>query len=349
MSDTFNPSDELLTRYLGGDCPRASVEAIEAWLATSPDHARRLERLRVVLSTGVERSWDIDQMWARVRAETVDAPTMHHEPQVAARLRPRVAFRTSYWRVPIAAALLIGLVGVGVYVDKQYRAPVTRPAQPDVVYQTRRGQTATVQLSDGSRVQLAPQSRLSIPMTFGDSVRELNLEGEAVFDVYHDATRPFRVRTRNAITEDIGTRFGIRAYRGDSRVTVVVTEGAVTLGAGQRANARSAAEGMLLKRGDRGTMADDGMLEVSHDAPVERALAWTHGVLSFTKQRLPDVLATIGRWYDLEIVVADPELAQHPVTAEFSSQSPSEMIDALALAVEGRVERDGRRVTLRKR
>ncbi|MBW7932744.1 MAG: FecR domain-containing protein [Gemmatimonadaceae bacterium] len=349
MSDSFNPSDELLTRYLSGDCPHSSAQAIEAWLATSPENARRLERLRTVLGTRGERSWDVDQMWAKVRTETIDAPSALPERRTATRPRFHAAFSTSRWRVPIAAALLIGVVGTGLLIDKRYRGAVALPARPDVVYQTRRGQTATVQLSDGSLVQLAPQSRLSIPAAFGDSVRDLHLEGEAVFDVHHDASRPFRVRTRNAVTEDIGTRFGIRAYRGDKRVSVVVAEGAVTLGAGERTSKRTAAEGLLLKRGDRGSIDGAGALELTHDAPVERDLAWTHGTLSFTRQRLPDVLATIGRWYDLDIVVADAELARHPVTAEFSSQSPQEMIDALAIAVEGRAERDGRRVTLRRR
>jgi len=249
----------------------------------------------------------------------------------------------------VAAGVLLGLVGAGVYFET--REPVARlpRAFPDVVYQTRRGQTATVQLSDGSRVQLAPESRLSIPAAFGDSVRELHLDGEAVFDVHHDAARPFRVRTRNAVTEDLGTRFGVRAYARDTKVAVLVAEGMVTLGIGERPALRTAAEGLLLRRGDRGTLDASGTLEVTHGAAVERDLAWTHGTLSFTKQRLPDVLATIGRWYDLDVVVADAELTQHPVTAEFSSQSPQEMLDALATAVEGKIERNGRRVTLRKR
>ncbi len=219
-----------------------------------------------------------------------------------------------------------------------------------MVYQTRRGQTATVQLSDGSRARLAPESRLVIARAFGDSLRELTLDGEAEFDVHHDATRPFRVRTRTTVTEDIGTRFSIRAYHGDAKVAVAVAEGAVTLARRLGSAARGGVpEGVLLRVGELGTLDSLGTIAVSRGASVSRALAWTRNQLVFVKQPLPEVLATIARWYDLDIQVADATVAEHPVTAEFSTQSADEMLQALAVAVEATVERKGRHVTLRMR
>jgi transmembrane sensor len=350
MSDRFLPSDELLTRYLSGDCPRSSVDAVEAWIAASPDHARRLERLRTVLSTGVERGWDVDQMWARVRAETSDAPPASREPQTTTRPRPRIAFRTSLWRAPAAAALLIGFVGLGTWLDRRTPAAAPMPDVPDAVYETRRGQTATVQLSDGSRVRMAPESRLTVRDTYGDSLRELTLQGEAEFDVKHDAAHPFLVRTANGMIEDIGTRFSVRAYRGDAAVVVAVAEGAVSLSSASAAispaKPRSA---MLLRVGDLGALDAQGRITLSRGISTTRALAWTTGQLQFANRPLPEVLATIARWYDLDIRLGDASLAFHPVTAEFSTQSADEMLEALAVAVEATVERKGRHVTLRAR
>ena len=62
---------------------------------------------------------------------------------------------------------------------------------------------------------------------------------------------------------------------------------------------------------------------------------------------LPEVLATIGRWYDLDVRVPDTTLASRLVTAEFSTQSADEMIRALAIAMDATVERHGRVVTFR--
>ena len=350
MNPAWSPSDELLSRFLREDCSSAESHSVQAWLAQSPQHARRLEGLRRVLTTAIAGDWDVDGMWARVRTQTVDAnrPTAGHPAHK--RNAPRVSAFTQPWRVPIAASILLALLGTAVWLDLRNRVPATVAALPDVIYQTRRGQSASVQLSDGSRVRLAPESRLAIPATFGDSNRELTLEGEAVFDVRHDATTPFRVRTRNAVTEDIGTRFGVRAYRSDSRVTVTVAEGAVTLGLTTHTGSRATvAQGMLLRRGDLGTLDARGAIAVVHGASVTRAFAWTEGRLSFSRQPLAEVLESIARWYDLDIRLTSSALAAHSVTAEFSTQSASEMLAALALAVEATVERDGQRVILRPR
>ena len=217
-----------------------------------------------------------------------------------------------------------------------------------MVYQTRRGQTATVQLSDGSKVRLAPESRLVVAAGFDDGARDLTLEGEAEFDVHHDASRPFRVRTATTVTEDIGTRFGLRAYGNEANVTVAVAEGAVALG--RRTTApRGGPQGVLLRAGELGVLDPTGAVATSRGAAVTRALAWTRNELVFDKQPMTSVLATISRWYDLDVHVADPSVAATLVSAEFSTQSADEMLQALAIAVDAVVERNGRRVTLRGR
>lgn len=343
------PADEQLARYVRDDCSSEESLAIQGWLVSSPDNARRLEAVRRLVTSPTASQWNVAAMWEKVRAETVDAN--RPAAQSAAHRRvPRVAFAVPRWRRIIAASILVGLVGTGGWFAQMQRIPNRVPAEPEVVYQTTRGQTAMVQLSDGSRVRLAPESRLTIAGTFGDSLRELALEGEAEFDVHHDAARPFRVRTATTITEDIGTRFGIRAYRGEPRVTVAVAEGAVALARRSASMAgRQRPEGVLLSAGDLGTLDRQGTVAIIQGAAVSRALAWTKNELIFAKQPLSEVLNTIARWYDLDIVVADAGVASRPVTAEFSTQSPDEMIQALAIAVDAVVERDGRHVTLKGR
>lgn len=350
MTSNWVPTDEQLARFVHDDCASEEASAIHAWLASSPDHARRLEGVRRLVAPPPAIRWHVDGMWAKVRAGTVSATQPVSPPPALRRRTPHVAFTTRSWRTPIAASLLVGLIGVAGWLEQRTRKRAPVPVAQEVVYQTRRGQTATVQLTDGSRVRLAPESRLAIASAFGDSLRELTLEGEAEFDVKHDSVRPFRVRTSTTVTEDIGTRFSVRAYRGETRVAVAVAEGAVTLA--RRASSPAPggqASGVLLRAGELGTLDNTGDVAVSQGAAAQRALAWTSSKLVFVKQPLPDVLATIARWYDLEIHVADASVAAHPVTAEFTTQSADEMLQALAVAVEAIVERHGRRITLRMR
>ena len=350
MDPSWSPSDELLARFLREDCALDETRAVQGWLTQSSEHARRLERLRRLYLRASGTQADLDRMWTELRARSIDAHPPAGVRVVPRRHAPRVAFTVRSWLAPIAATLLFGVIGTAVWYGRTSPVRNAGPVTPDVVYQTRRGQTATVRLSDGSQIRLAPESRLVIPGAFGDSLRELALEGEAVFDVHHDTARPFRVRTRTTLTEDIGTKFNVRAYGKETQVSVAVAEGAVTLArlaSVPRPRARSA--GVLLHVGDLGTLERDGSVSVVRGAPVGRALAWTRNQLVFVKQPLPDVLATIARWYDLDIQIVDPQVAAHPVTARFSTQSVDEMLQSLAIAVEGAVQRDGRRVTLRGR
>ncbi|MFA6165956.1 MAG: FecR domain-containing protein [Gemmatimonadaceae bacterium] len=348
MSSTWSPTDELLARFLRADCTSEEAHSVQGWLAQSAGNARRLEGVRHLLAPSTGAAWDVDRMWAVARARTIDADRTAVVRQAPQHQAPHVGFDLHPWRSRIAASLLFALVGTAAWLEWRPRPPEPTPVAPDIVYQARRGQTATVQLSDGSKVRLAPESRLAVAAGFGEGARELTLEGEAEFDVHHDASRPFRVRTATTVTEDIGTRFGLRAYGNEVNVTVAVAEGAVALGR-RETGSRGRPEGVLLRAGELGVLDATGAVSTARGAAVARALAWTRNELVFDKQPMRDVLATISRWYDLEIHVADPRVAATSVTAEFSTQSADEMLQALAIAVDAVVERNGRRVTLRSR
>src|SRR5207253_457823 len=88
------------------------------------------------------------------------------------------------------------------------------PPVPAREYVTAPGQRLAVSFSDGSRVLLGVASRLRVPRDYGVRTRAVELEGEAYFVVRHDPAHPFLVRTAHGTTEDLGTEFDVRAYRG---------------------------------------------------------------------------------------------------------------------------------------
>jgi len=366
MSPNSEPSDVLLARYVAGECTGAEEREIEAQLALLPALRRRVEDLRLLL--GVEapaETWDTDGLWANVRARTVDADHALRErsiarPTVAAHGRstrsPRLRWLSAERRLArlssVAAIIIViaGAFALRLGMRNRPDAAVPAPDAADGHYSTSRAQYATITLSDGSRVTLAPESRLTIPARFGQGARAILLDGEAIFSVRHDAAHPFRVRARGALIEDVGTRFDLRAYANEAAVTVAVAEGAVTLARAVADSAgapRAGTAGFVLRRGDVGSLGGAGVATTTHPQRVSPYLAWADGRLIFLSRPLPEVLLTIGRWYDLDVRVPDARLASRLVTAEFSTQSPSEMIDALALAVDASVERQGRIVTLR--
>src|SRR5262249_789825 len=102
------------------------------------------------------------------------------------------------------------------------------PAASVRTYATAVGKRDSIQLSDGSRVILGPDSRLTIRSDYGAKTRAVELVGDAYFDVRHDADKPFSVRVGRALVEDIGTTFAVESDAGDT-TTVAVISGSVRL------------------------------------------------------------------------------------------------------------------------
>lgn len=340
----WSPSDALLAEYLAGECTDDDARQIERWVAQDPANRARVDELRAIYQAPWPPSApDIDAMWAGVRR------TMRTDRARSAEFGR--AFRTErrrWWRAPVAVAATVLLaVGAALTIDRIATNPPAAPAtEPMREYATPRGQRATLQLSDGTNLVLAADSRLRVPASYGHGVREVYLEGEALFEVTHDSTRPFRVHAKDAVTQVLGTRFDVRAYPEDSAVAVAVAEGAVALGRAEPLEAGELAQGVVLRRGELGTLASDGRVTTATGAMVASYLAWAEGRLHFVETPLPEVVRTLGRWYDLDVRLGAPALAARTLTAEFAAQSAEELLAALAIALDARVVRSGKTVTL---
>ena len=101
----------------------------------------------------------------------------------------------------------------------------------------------------------------------------------------------------------------------------------------------------VLSSGQLGSVRASGGIDVVSNVDTTRALSWTSGGLAFERTPVRDALADIARWYDVDVKI-DPRLAKRTVTTVLSDQPLTEVLDLLALALDARVERAGRNVTL---
>jgi transmembrane sensor len=318
----------LLTRYLTGELSAAERAAVERWFEADPKHRELLDELRSVwtVSAGETAGWNTERAIAalRSRASRAEKPARISAPHGTLR-----AFqRRERSLLPIAAAIIAMALGGGVFaykrnVDYQAAHPVA-PQVTDVT--TRRGQQAEVHLTDGTRVVLGPATRLSYTTEFNHADRTVTLDGEAYFDVVHNAAKVFRVKTARGVAEDIGTAFVMRARGGDtSALQVVVAEGAVML----RASA-SGGDSLLLKKSQLGRVLSNGQLAFRSGVDANAYLAWTRGQLVFEDASLTEVAADLSRWYDADVRVADPRLALRHFTGQFERRSLNEAVHVVA-------------------
>lgn len=350
-----DPTDELLFRFIADRCTAPERDVVEHWLRRDPANDRRLDDIRALWGASrAAPSRDVDRMWTRLRAEVDEAERHVGDADADNRTAERAVPPATFTRLSTgtfasgtwAAALVAVAATVALAVSlSRSDSPATVSVSVHT-YATGAAQTANVRLRDGTRVTLAPESRLSVPDDFGAHERSVTLDGEGFFDVVHDKSAPFRVHAKNAMAEDVGTRFEVSAYRDEAGVTVIVADGAVTLGQLRPDSASRGAEGVVVKRGDRArTGGPDSTTTV--DRVSLDLVAWKDGRLSFVKTPLAEIARTIGRWYDLDVRIEDGTLRQRQITADFDTQSPKEMIGALATAIGGRVEQRERVLTIR--
>jgi transmembrane sensor len=213
-------------------------------------------------------------------------------------------------------------------------------AGDDLIVATGPAQIDSLFLADGTRVILGPGTTLSLAADFGATSREMTLQGEAMFDVLHDTTRPFLVKVPGGIVEDLGTAFSVRTGP-DGAAHVVVTEGSVSL----RRQVDAAAD-VVLYQGDKGSIPQSGMPAVERGTAVNDDLLWTQGILSFRDATVAEIDAELARWYGYRFRVEGSDLADRRLTATFR-QEPAERIgEVIALAFGGRLEVQGETIVI---
>jgi transmembrane sensor len=335
----------LLDRYLAGESTTAEADEVRAWLAADPAHKVMLESGRQVrdLASARPPTRSAEEAWHRATVELGLGPAGTTDSRVSIPvMRPFKAAIASQRRgrfgrtALVAAAAIVLVLGATLWRAEHSRRPP--PSDPQVTfssYTTQRGQRLSLRLSDGTRVVLAPGTVLRKPSTYGVRMRELELDGEAYFEVVHDSTRPMLVRTRQAVARDLGTRFVVRAYAGAGATEIVVAEGKV------------AVDTLVLERGQGARIPGDGKVHFTRDVALDRYFAWTEGRLVFRDTPLAKVAEELARWYDIEVRLADARLGDRRLTASFGEVPVTEVFDRIAEPLAVEIERAGRVYTIR--
>ena len=163
------------------------------------------------------------------------------------------------------------------------------------------GKRSTITLSDGTKVWLNSGSTLIFPPAFQGKSREVQLIGEAFFDVTHNKEKPFYVKTDAFKMKVYGTRFDIQAYKQDNASSVILVEGKVSMTSNDDAKATE----VFLTPNQRATIVDGHHnIEIDKVENPEIYTSWTEGYLIFTNEDITHVLKVVSRYYNVDINVA---------------------------------------------
>jgi len=303
-----------VVRLSAAQAGEADWLAFEAWLGAAPENRRRYDEAMAV--------------WLELdgAAEPGERRSARHGASPA-----------PLWAG--AAMTVLVLFALSAAIGLQLRPTVQRPA---TAYETARGERRALALADGSRIELAGDSRVLARLDGGR--RDLTLvRGEAAFTIVHDPAHPFTLEVGDRQVRDLGTEFDVR--RGADDVAVTVRRGLVQVAPAPGAAGPSVSLGegrrLVHRDGEAGSRVEP--------APADEAFAWTSGRLIYRNRPLGEVVEDLNRYLPQSIAIADPKVAELRFTGVLKVDAEASTLARLTLLLPVSATPDNGAIILRSR
>ncbi len=300
--------DILLTKYCSGEATPEERQGVEAWAQASEANRAELvfyQNLWAESATARVKTYDAQAAWGKVARQTVERPSA------------KIVALGSAWRwtwLAAAAAVLAVAAGVqffsgGLWGERWQEVTAERAPRQ-------------VSLPDGSVVWLNVGAKLRFPQKFGGGERAVLLEGEAFFEVAHDAAHPFIIRSGLAEATVLGTSFQFSA--GAERAQLTVATGRVQF-------VGSSGEGAVLTVGEKAVY--DGATQTLQKGmnTDPNYLAWKTGVFEFDGTDIRAAVTCLNTFYRTKpIVFSSQKAVPCALSARFEGAKIEAVLDVLA-------------------
>lgn len=298
----------IFERYVSGKASDREVARLVDWIKNNRELSHWLEQQIDNTSSNIDASLQY-KMLRNIRKEV----------EQNAESGQSSGDRRKWWRVA-AIIMLPLLTAIGMYLYMTNRNPADIPYTVAV----EKGQKASVILQDGTKVWLNSKSKLVCAPRFNVKDRELNLNGEAYFEVAHNARKPFRVICNGIAVEALGTAFVVRAYDEDKIVSSVLVTGKVRVGTPD-------GETVLMpnERIEYDKVAHKKM--VKHVTNASDFTGWRYNEMRFENESLGEIAETIERTYNIKLIFASADLANQRFTGTMNNSSLESVLNILAL------------------
>jgi transmembrane sensor len=160
--------------------------------------------------------------------------------------------------------------------------------------ETPRGRQYQLILSDGTKVWLNAASSVRFPVIFQGNERQVEITGEAYFEVAKNRQKPFRVSVNGTVVEVLGTHFNINSYADEATINTTLLEGVVKV--------TKADNLKILARGQQAQVNEKGEVRTVKNVNLDEVVAWKNNYFSFNNTDVKKLMRQLSRWYDVEVV-----------------------------------------------
>lgn len=224
-----------------------------------------------------------------------------------------------YWYAA-AAVTLVMLTTALYFLNPAVNRLLSFSVQKEV---TARGHRTFVTLEDGTKIWLNAESRLTYPRSFrGEETREVQLEGEAYFDVAENKQKPFIVHTSDIRIKVLGTSFNVKSYGKDRTIQTTLIKGKVTI-----ESSLDSTRLTLLPNQQAVFEKESKKIFLEHKDEAVDYTSWRDGQLVFDDRPLSDIVNELERWFNVTIEVEDRASLNCHFSAKVDNKTLEEVLE----------------------
>ena len=277
---------DILYKFFEGKASPKEQRLIGQWLDESEKHKEVLVRERMVFDAMIVSGGITDRQSVQSRKK-----------------RTRVVFMEL---LRVAAVILVMfLVGGYIYVRKMEEIRLANNIVTVPV-----GQRVNLQLPDGTSVWLNASSEIIYPAYFSGSTREIHLNGEAYFEVEHNASKPFIVHTETFDIKVLGTKFNVEAYKGMEGFTTALMEGSVEV-----TDRKNKDKSVRLYPAQKVAFRNGELCK----SPIDSydVYRWREGLICFKETRFADLMRQLEKNYGVRILINNEAVKEKVFSGKF--------------------------------
>lgn len=314
-------NQSLIDKFKKGRCTADEVKAILDWYGSEgcdKHYSKEIEKaIKKYDESIVVQHADKEDIYKKIKAAIAHDSTGDRKRRF---LHQRIA--------SIAAALLILAVVFAVVFEYTQRKNgegneliVEKDAKSTTI-----GQKSTIFLNDGSIITLNSASSIVYPATFGDESREVELTGEAFFQIAPDPKKPFIVHTNGLSVTALGTSFNIRSYSHENDIQVALNSGKIKV-----ADNRQSA---IIDTPNKGVLYNNPNKKMeTFQFDYKEAFAWKDGILYFKNAHFEEMIDRFEHWYGVRFHIANVEKSDDkPFTGEFENETLANVLKGLSFS-----------------
>lgn len=365
---------QLIARKLSGEATQAELQELNDYLQQQAGDQYLYDILDKYWSHHShpikEEAHDEEERFRRLMHNAEEAVDISQQTATIPIPARTLRLKKPFYYAAAAVLLVAGTLAFFYYNHTQTASAVAGSNAQVSEVSANPGSRSKLILPDGTQVWLNVKSRLTYLNSFNGSQREVNLEGEAFFDVTSDASRPFVVHTSGIAIKVLGTAFTVKSYPGEKTIEATLLRGSIEV----VKNDDPAAPKVILRPHEKlvfnkeaqslATQTTSGDVLPSREPATKQSgisvttlpknkpdsalkeMSWVYNKLDFEGDRFDELALKMERWYDVRITFRNESLRQYRFKGVFENETIREALEALQFTAPFEYRIDGNEIEI---